>query len=117
MIFQLLDDRNECYGIYGNNEFIYDRVPDNIRRTWSWDHRLADRDIDYASIYCAGQTMASAAPENLRHRLEKREAKIRAFVKSALISKMNMASSLKIFTFPSFQWLTIKSKKNYTPTQ
>ena len=90
MIFQLLDDRNECYGIYGNNEFIYDRVPDNIRRTWSWDHRLADRDIDYASIYCAGQTMASAAPENLRHRLEKREAKIRAFVKSALISKMNM---------------------------
>ena len=83
MIFQLLDDRNECYGIYGNNEFIYDRVPDNIRRTWSWDHRLAARDIDYASIYCAGKTMADVAPENLRHRLEKREAKIKAFVKSA----------------------------------
>ena len=90
MIFQILDDKNECFGIYSNNEFIYDRVPDNIRGTWNWDHRLADRDIDYASIYSAGQTMAAVAPENLRHRLEKREAKIRAFVKSAIISKLNM---------------------------
>jgi hypothetical protein len=90
MIFQLLDDRNECFGIYTNNNFIYDRVPNNLRGTWSWDHRLTDSDIDYASIYCSGQTMASVAPENLRHRLEKREGKIKAFVKSALTSKLNM---------------------------
>ena len=90
MIFQILDDRNDCFGIYGNGEFIYDRVPDNIRGTWNWDHRLANRNIDYASIYCAGKTLADVAPENLRSRLEKREAKIKSFVKSAFIAKINM---------------------------
>ena len=90
MIFQILDDRNECFGIYGKGKFTYDRIPDNIRGTWNWDHRLADRDIDYASIYCSGQTLATVAPENLRSRLEKRESKIKSFVKSALISRLNM---------------------------
>ena len=91
MIFQLLDDRKECYGIYTNNEFIYDRIPDNITGTWGWDSRLLLHDIDYASIYSNGRTMADVSPENLRHRLERREAKIKSFVKSAIISKFNMA--------------------------
>ena len=90
MIFQILDDRNECFGIYGNGEFTYDRIPDNIRGTWNWDHRLANRDIDYASIYATGQTLSGVAPENLRQRLEKRESKIKSFVNSALIAKLNM---------------------------
>ena len=90
MIFQLLDDRNDCYGIYGNGEFIYDRIPDNIRGTWNWDVRLNNRNIDYASIYCRGKSLSEVAPENLRHRLEIRESKIKSFVKSAIISKINM---------------------------
>ena len=90
MIFQILDDRNECYGLYGDGKFTYDRIPDNIWGTWNWDHRLADRNIDYASIYSAGKTLHDVAPESLRHRLEKREGKIKAFVKTALISKLNM---------------------------
>jgi len=90
MIFQILDDRNECFGIYGDGKFTYDRIPDNIWGTWNWDHRLANRNVDYASIYSAGKTLADVAPENLRSRLEKRESKIKSFVKSAFIAKINM---------------------------
>jgi hypothetical protein len=90
MIFQILDDKDECFGIYGEGKFIYDRVPDNIRGTWNWDHRLANRNIDYASIYSAGKTLSDVAPENLRSRLDKRESKIKSFVKSAFIAKINM---------------------------
>ena len=90
MIFQLLDDRSDCYGIYSNSQFIYDRIPDNIRGTWNWDVRLNNRNIDYASIYCLGKPLSEVAPENLRNRLEIREGKIKSFVKTAIISKINM---------------------------
>tara|TARA_Y100000593_G_scaffold78513_1_gene145852 strand:+ start:73 stop:1266 length:1194 start_codon:yes stop_codon:yes gene_type:complete len=90
MIFQILDERDECYGVYGDGEFIYDRIPDNAVGTWNWDSRLNNRNIDYASIYCGGKSLNEAAPETLRHRLEKREKKIRAFINSAVNAKIKL---------------------------
>lgn len=90
MIFQILDDRKECYGLYSNGTFKYDRIPENVTGTWSWDQRLSDRNVDYAIIYSGGQALSDACPENLRSRLEKRENKIRAFIASAVNAKMKL---------------------------
>ena len=90
MNFQILDGKQECFGIYTNGKFEYDRIPQNITGTWNWDNRFSDRNIDYAHIYCGGKTLSDVAPEALRPRFEKRQNKIRAFLKSAVNAKMNL---------------------------
>tara|TARA_R100000152_G_C6766401_1_gene191380 strand:- start:106 stop:1296 length:1191 start_codon:yes stop_codon:yes gene_type:complete len=90
MLFQILDDKQECFGVYSNGNFIYDRIPDNVTGTWNWDRRLSNSNIRYASIYSGGQSLSSAAPEDLRHRLQKREDKIRGFINSALNAKVKL---------------------------
>ena len=90
MNFQLLDDKSECFGVYSNGKFTYDRIPDNVTGTWSWDKRLNNRPIRYASIYVRGQTISSACPEALRSRYTKREEKIKAFLTSAVNAKIKL---------------------------
>ena len=90
MIFQILDDRKECYGVYSNGKFRYDRIPENVTGTWSWDQRLIGRSIDYASVYSGGKTLSAACPEALRPRLEKREERIRSFINAAVNSKIKL---------------------------
>ncbi len=90
MLFQILDDRQECFGVYSNGNFTYDRIPDNVTGTWNWDERLSGRDVRYASIYSGGDTILKATPEHLRPRYEKREGKIRAFINSAVNAKMKL---------------------------
>ena len=90
MIFQILDDRKECYGVYSNGKFRYDRIPENVTGTWSWDQRLAGRSIDYASVYTGGKAIHDAAPSHLRPRYEKREGRIRSFINSAVNAKIKL---------------------------
>ncbi len=90
MIFQILDDRDECFGLYRNGEFIYDRIPANANGTWNFNSNLAGLNINYAHIYSGGQTLDSICPDNLKVRLEKREAKIKAFINAAVNSKVKI---------------------------
>jgi len=90
MIFQILDDRKECFGIYSNGEFIYDRVPTTSNRTWNWHRRLNGVPVDYASMYVGGKSLEEVCPEHLKSRLEKREKKIRAFINSAANAKIKL---------------------------
>ncbi len=90
MLFQILDNKKECFGVYSNGNFTYDRVPDNISGTWNWDERLSGRNVRYASIYSGGDAILKAAPEHLRPRYEKREGKIRSFINSAVNAKIKL---------------------------
>ena len=90
MIFQILDDRDECFGIYSNGEFIYDRVPTTSNRTWNWHRHLNGVSVDYASVYTGGKSLEEACPEHLKSRLEKREKKVRAFINSAANAKIKL---------------------------
>jgi len=90
MLFQILDNKTECFGVYSNGNFTYDRIPDNVRGTWDWDERLIGRDIRYASIYSGGKTISAASPEHLRPRYEKREGRIRSFINSAVNAKIKL---------------------------
>ena len=90
MLFQILDNKTECFGVYSNGNFTYDRIPDNVRGTWDWDERLIGRDIRYASIYSGGKAISAASPEHLRPRYEKREGRIRSFINSAVNAKIKL---------------------------
>jgi len=90
MIFQILDNKEECFGIYSKGEFIYDRVPHNVTRTWGWNPHLSGLAIDFAHIYTGGRNFNEICPEDLKLRFQKREGRIKAFINSAVNAKINV---------------------------
>ena len=51
MLFQTLDDKKECVGIYANGELQFEDMPNGISKTWSYSNFLGGLDIEYASRY------------------------------------------------------------------
>jgi len=90
MIFQILDDKQGCFGLYKNGEFIYDRLPPDITGTWNWSSNLGGLPISYAFIYAGGRNLNKICPEHLKPRLEKREEKIKAFINAASNAKIKI---------------------------
>ena len=90
MIFQILDDKESCFGIYRNGEFIYDRIPHDITGTWNWNPNLAGLSVNYANVYMDGRKINEVCPEHLQKRLEKREQKIKSFINAAMNAKMKI---------------------------
>ena len=90
MIFQILDNKKDCYGIYCDGEFIYDRVPTNVTGTWNYNSSLSGHNIDFAHIYTGGRAMDEICPDNLKVRFEKRQGRIRAFINSAANAKIKI---------------------------
>ena len=84
MIFQTLDDKTECVGVYmSDGQLYFDNWPDDLTQTWKYTGFSKDVDIEYASLYCDGLSLERAAPESLQEPLEESTAKdegIRAVV-------------------------------------
>jgi hypothetical protein len=90
MIFQILDNKEDCFGIYKEGEFIYDRVPHNATGTWTWNPNLSGAAIDYAHIYASGRNLDEVCPEDLKLRFQKRQERIKAFINSAANAKIKI---------------------------
>ena len=91
MIFQVIDEKDGCYGIYTNGTFIYDRIPDALHGTWDWAHHLIGHNCNYAHVWSGGKTLAQACPEHLKSRLETHERKIKAHIKAHMNAKINIS--------------------------
>ena len=90
MLFQALDEKKECVGVYVDGRIIYDHIPDNLSKTWSFSSFLNDKPIDYAQIYVAGKSLEEVCPPQFREEYDLAWSKMRAFYKSFHISKINM---------------------------
>ena len=90
MLFQTLDDKKECLGVYINGEINYDGVPDNLTATWSFADYLAGRDVQYASLYCAPNDIDTACPDSLKDQWEDVSEKMRAFLRSFAEAKVDL---------------------------
>ena len=68
MLFQTLDDKTECVGIYADQElhFNLESIPDKYARTWSYSPYLRDHNVEYASLYLEGQKIEDVIPEYLK---------------------------------------------------
>ncbi len=93
MVFQVIDEKQGCFGVYTNGQFIYDRIPSGLRRTWSWSDHLSSGDFDYAFLWCGGKSLTEACPDFLLPRLETHEKKIKAHIKSFVKAKVNVQES------------------------
>ena len=90
MIFQTLDDKSECVGIYAEGKLSFDDLPDDLTACWAPVPYLEDKEIEYASLYCEGKTPNEACPENLREDWEECSEKMKAFYRSFMLGQVNL---------------------------
>ena len=82
MLFQTLDDKKDCVGIYQDDLVFNGDLSDDLTHTWSYSGFLSGREVEYAKLYCGGTTLDKACPEALRERWERSSSKLKAFIKS-----------------------------------
>lgn len=91
MLFQTLDDKTECVGIYADSELIFDvdEFPQGITQTWKYAPYLRDLDVEYASLYLEGGGIGDNIPEYLRDDWDDVSKKITAFKRSLALSQVD----------------------------
>ncbi len=90
MIFQTLDDKTECVGIYADGQLFFDEPPTDLTQTWRYSGSLKNDDIEYASLYCEGQTLAQVAPLSLQEPLAKAQRRLKAYMQSFRLAKIDL---------------------------
>lgn len=91
MLFQTLDDKAECVGIYADKTLVFDEIefPKDLSKTWSYSPYLRNMDVDYACLFLEGQPVTNHIPEYLQDDWEDVSKKIISFKRSLSISKVN----------------------------
>tara|TARA_R100000231_G_scaffold64422_1_gene52096 strand:- start:1495 stop:2715 length:1221 start_codon:yes stop_codon:yes gene_type:complete len=91
LIFQTLDDKTECVGIYANGQLVFDPdgFPSQLTQTWKYAPYLRDLDIDYISLYLEGGKIADSIPEYLKDDWEDVSNKIMAFKRSLSLAQVD----------------------------
>ena len=90
MIFQTLDDKDECVGIYHSGSLTFDDIPEGLSACWAPVPYLDDREIEYASLYCGGKTPDQVCPEELRDDWEQISDKMKAYYRSLMLSRVDL---------------------------
>ena len=90
MIFQILDDKRDCLGLFSNGEFYYGQIKRAFESTWDWSPHLSDDDYEYARVWCGGKTLEEACPKHLTERLEVHKKRVKNFVNAANVAKINL---------------------------
>ena len=90
MIFQTIDDKAECIGIYTDGKLYYENFPENLTKTWKYSASLVDTTADYAWLYAEGLALNQVCPPELHEALKKTQKRLRAYIKSFQIAKVSM---------------------------
>ena len=90
MIFQTLDDKSECVGIYTDGRLYFDDLPTNLTTTWKYSGSLYNKEVEYVGLYAGGADLCDCSPENLRDEIQACQNKLKAYLKSFEIAKVNM---------------------------
>lgn len=90
MLFQTLDDKKECFGIYCNGVISYDTQPKGISKTWNYSSHLANKSIEYAQLYCEGASLDAACPAELKPELQAVTDRMKAYLRSFEQSKISL---------------------------
>jgi len=92
VIFQTLDDKTECVGLYANQRLHFSPgdFPPNLTATWNYVPYLDAQDIEYASLYLEGKPVEDVIPEYLRDDWEDVNGRIRSFKRSLRLAQVDM---------------------------
>ena len=107
MIFQTLDDKKECVGVYVDNNLVFKKIPNGLTKTWSYSPYLKNKNIEYAALYCEGKSLEEVCPEFLKEEFEANNKKIKSFLNSFKHSKVNLKDNCV------FDLIPLNSLKKY----
>ena len=89
MLFQALDEKEKCVGVYSEGKILKD-LPAGGTHTWEYASFLKDLNVEYAKIYCEGKTLEQACPPELRQDYERIWKRLKAFYKSFITAKVSL---------------------------
>lgn len=89
-MFQSLDDKGECVGLYKDGELYFHDLPEISKETWNYVAFLKGLDIEYASIYANGSTLEQCCPESIKSDWQQSNNRLRAFINSLITAKVNL---------------------------
>jgi len=91
VIFQTLDDKKECVGIYYNNNLNFNSdLPEDISATWSYSAFLKNKNINYANIFCHGKNIEDICPEHLKNEWTDINNLLKAHLSAIIETKINV---------------------------
>ena len=90
MLFQAIDDKSECIGIYADGKLHFENFPDELTKTWRYTGARPDDTVEYAWIYAGGGDLKTVCPNEYAEELAQTERKLRAYVKTFKIAKINL---------------------------
>tara|TARA_B100001250_G_scaffold414579_1_gene454124 strand:+ start:7736 stop:8959 length:1224 start_codon:yes stop_codon:yes gene_type:complete len=90
LLFQTLDDKKDCVGVYVDGELIHDTIPTGLSQTWDYSTFLQDTDIEYAKLYCGGMSLDQVCPPHLRTQWEGVRDKLKAYYRSFGFAKVSL---------------------------
>ena len=82
MLFQIIDNKQQCPSIYSNKHIVSEPEYNKLSKTWSYNSILKDQDIEYAYLYAQGQNIEQCCPDILKDEWEKVKQKHFAYIKS-----------------------------------
>ena len=83
MLFQIIDQKQNCKNIYSNNKIISNPDYKDLTGTWSYHSSLKENNnIEYASLLTAGKSFDECCPDNLQDKWNKVKEKHFSFIRS-----------------------------------
>jgi hypothetical protein len=113
MIFQILDDKRDCLGLFANGDFYYGNIKRAFEKTWDWSPHLSDDDYEYARIWCGGKSLEDACPEHLVDRFNIHKKRVRNFINAAAVAKINLEQVCLFDIIPQqalVHWCQVKNE-------
>ena len=90
MTFVFLDNKDWCKGIYHQGNLHFEKLPENLQKTWKYAPYLKNMDIEYASLYVEGKSLDEICPENQKEDWEKYKKKLKAYHNSFVEAKVDL---------------------------
>ena len=90
MLFQTLDEKENCVATYIDGKLTQDILPNNLSKTWRYSAFLRDMNVEYANLYCGSNSLSVVCPDDLLQDYKKIENKLKAFYRSFKHSKISL---------------------------
>jgi len=90
LIFQTLDDKSECVGIYADGKLHFDDIPINLTKTWKYSGSITEPNVEYASLLCSGLSLEEACPADMLDDFKRLQRRFVAYLKSFRIGRINL---------------------------
>ena len=112
MLFQALDDKKECVGVFAEGELHFDELPQNLTHTWDFSSSIDREGIQFAKIYANGKELSEVCPEHLQEDFQRVHKKMIAFYKSFHLSGVSLQEHCFFDLVPQRHLLEYCSVKN-----